>query len=357
MTLPLKRPIEQWILNYRISSNAWYGNWSCDYYVQVLVYQMVAGDWVGCGVLLHSWWIQLHLLPRLPLPTHSIHTHMQHHTLVPPLSFYYRLISSIMLAPLVYRLTFPLLPSPSLRLTLNLFLLYSYPGHWPYRVLHLYFGSSDSTGRLCPHLGWNLVRTSAIHSSVHGQPHMYTYSAVMYSLYRIGYAEENDNRGWYIGKPTSPSICVWCFTTKYYIHQITLVLSNFCLVFSPKVCWYFQSFFMLARWLELFYSTSSSRRWGGTVGTIKLHDYCFNMLCLLSVQLASCTLNKLYISSTLILSVVVSILAILPWVQKGTTILLTSIASFPSFHPLVPVQGGGLGTRLCTLHCIKKQVY
>ena len=112
--LPLKRPIEQWILNYRISSNVWYGNWSCDYYVQVLVYQMVAGDWIGCGVLLHSWWIQLHLLPRLPLPTHSTHTHMQHHTLVPPLSFYYRLISSIMLAPLVYRLTFPLLPSPSL---------------------------------------------------------------------------------------------------------------------------------------------------------------------------------------------------------------------------------------------------
>ena len=43
------------------------------------------------------------------------------------------------------------------------------------------------------------------------------------------------------------------------------------------------------------------------------------MLYFLLVQLASCTLNKVYISSTLILSVVVSIVAILPWVQKGTT--------------------------------------
>jgi len=35
------------------------------------------------------------------------------------------------------------------------------------------------------------------------------------------------------------------------------------------------------------------------------------------VQLASCTLNKFFISSTLILSVLISVVAILPWVQKA----------------------------------------
>ena len=55
-------------------------------------------------------------------------------------------------------------------------------------------------------------------------------------------------------------------------------------------------------------------------------------------QLASCTLNKVYISSTLILSVVVSIVAILPWVQKGTITFLIFIASFPGFCPLAAVQ-------------------
>ena len=59
------------------------------------------------------------------------------------------------------------------------------------------------------------------------------------------------------------------------------------------------------------------------------------MLYLLFVQLASCTLNKAYISSTLILSVVVSILAILPWVQNGTIIF---IASFPGFYPLAAIR-------------------
>ena len=34
-------------------------------------------------------------------------------------------------------------------------------------------------------------------------------------------------------------------------------------------------------------------------------------------QLQSCSLNKFFISVTLILSIVVSIIAILPWVQKG----------------------------------------
>ena len=55
------------------------------------------------------------------------------------------------------------------------------------------------------------------------------------------------------------------------------------------------------------------------------------MLYFLLVQLASCTLNKVYISSTLILSVVISVVAILPWVQKGTTPLNFR---FPGFHPL-----------------------
>jgi len=40
------------------------------------------------------------------------------------------------------------------------------------------------------------------------------------------------------------------------------------------------------------------------------------MLCS-HVQLASCTLNKFFISSTLILSVLISVVAILPWVQKA----------------------------------------
>ena len=56
---------------------------------------------------------------------------------------------------------------------------------------------------------------------------MYTYSAVVYSPYRIGYAEENDNKGWYVGKSTSPSVCVRC-TTKYYLRHVTLVFTVLC---------------------------------------------------------------------------------------------------------------------------------
>ena len=48
---------------------------------------------------------------------------------------------------------------------------------------------------------------------------------------------------------------------------------------------------------------------GSLVGIILLYVF--------FTELASCTLNKVYISSTLILSVVVSIVAILPWVQKA----------------------------------------
>ncbi len=37
------------------------------------------------------------------------------------------------------------------------------------------------------------------------------------------------------------------------------------------------------------------------------------------IQLNSCSLNKFFISSTLVLSVIVSVVAILPWIQKGKT--------------------------------------
>ncbi len=42
-----------------------------------------------------------------------------------------------------------------------------------------------------------------------------------------------------------------------------------------------------------------------------------NLNVIINFQLASCTLNKFFISSTLIFSVIISIVAILPWVQKG----------------------------------------
>lgn len=38
------------------------------------------------------------------------------------------------------------------------------------------------------------------------------------------------------------------------------------------------------------------------------------------LQLDSCSLNKFFITSTLILSVTVSVIAILPWIQRGKTV-------------------------------------
>ena len=153
---------------------------------------------------------------------------------------------------------------------------------------------------------------SFCYQSICQQPHMYTYSAVVHFFYRIGYAEENDNKVWYVGKSISVSLCVSRFITKYYIHHILL-------------SWYFLQryadiFNHFLRWLTgRDYFTLRLLHWGEWVQQIQW-IYRFIMLYFLLVQLASCTLNKVYISSTLILSVIVSIMAILPWVQKGTTI-------------------------------------
>lgn len=70
---------------------------------------------------------------------------------------------------------------------------------------------------------------------------------------------------------------------------------------------------------------------GESTRLIHTHFNFFFILMLCShVQLASCTLNKFFISSTLILSVLISIVAILPWVQKGMTVLSFSFFSSPS---------------------------
>ena len=64
---------------------------------------------------------------------------------------------------------------------------------------------------------------------------MYTYSAVVYSPYRIGYAEENDNKGWYVGKSTSPSVYVVPpNTTSVMLHLFSLscIFSKGMLIFS-----------------------------------------------------------------------------------------------------------------------------
>ena len=186
---------------------------------------------------------------------------------------------------------------------------------------------------------------------------MYIYSAVMYFHHRIGYAEENENKGWYIGKSTSPHLCVMCLPPNTTFIELLLSSQTFVSCFLQRYADIFNHFLSwLAGWDYFTLRLLHGGEWVQRVQRVQSKHH-FNMLYLLFVQFASCTLNKVYISSTLILSVVVSILAILPWVQKGTTTLLTSIASFPSFHPLAAMQGGGTGNTAIHTTLYREQVY
>ena len=74
-------------------------------------------------------------------------------------------------------------------------------------------------------------------------------------------------------------------------------------------------------------------------------------------QLSSCSLNKFFISSTLILGVALSIIAILPWIQKGTSIVarlsqvqLLTVSLSPPLPPVQP-KSGLLQASVVTLYC------
>ena len=157
-------------------------------------------------------------------------------------------------------------------------------------------------------MGWNLVRVSAINPSANS--HTCTHIQLWW-ISPTGLATQKKTTakcGTSVSQHPSPFVlAVLSPNTTYSL--VLYFLQRYADIFNHFLCWLTGRDYFTLRLLH----------WGEWVQRIQW-IYCFIMLYFLSVQLASCTLNKVYISSTLILSVIVSIVAILPWVQKGATI-------------------------------------
>ena len=79
--------------------------------------------------------------------------------------------------------------------------------------------------------------------------------------------------------------------------------------------------------------------------------------CVFPSQLSSCSLNKFFISSTLIVSVAVSIVAILPWIQKGKHLHILRVLLLVVYYLLcvrvcvVQPKSGLLQASIVTAYC------